>query len=417
MIIKSRKLLLPLMFVLVLIISLSHYVKKDKLSDSNWKDSPAISKVVATGNREVVYPDEEMRAIWVPFMTLDMNKDCSLESFKDKFTNIIKTSKEFGANTIVVHVRPFSDALYRSDIFPWSHLLCGTQGVNPGFDPLKIMVEETHKEGMSFHAWINPLRISINNTPEFLSFNNPAVTVYDEKDTPADLTVSWENGRYYNPAYSKCRELVIKGVQEIVENYEVDAIHFDDYFYPTDDPEFDRISYESYCNSCRDGAERLPLNEWRKANINLLVSGVYSKIKSINPNVKFGISPQGNFENDKKMSADIMSWCTRNGYIDYICPQIYTNFENQMLPFDKAADKWKHLIDGSNVKLYLGIGLYKAGSDMDSGTWLNSNDIISKQIEYSRQIKADGFMLYSFDYLNTDKTKEEVKNAIKIINH
>ena len=87
-----------------------------------------------------------------------------------------------------------------------------------------------------------------------------------------------------------------------------------------------------------------------------------------------------------------------------------------MLPFDKAADKWRHLIDGSNVKLYLGIGLYKAGSDMDSGTWLNSNDIISKQIEYSRQIKADGFMLYSFDYLNTDKTKEEVKNAIKIIN-
>lgn len=360
---------------------------------------------------------DEMRGIWIPFMSLDMKgTDYSESAFKSKFDNIVEQSKAYGLNTLVVHVRPYGDSLYPSEIFPWSHLLTGTQGNNPGFDPLAYMVEKTHAEGLEFHAWVNPLRIQSKETPSILAENNPYNQWRNDNDTSNDdYVVDFDNGKYYNPAYPQVQAKIISGIREIVKNYEVDAVQFDDYFYPTQDPSFDKVAYDKYCSKINNGAVALSLQEWRTNNINTLISGVYSAIKNENNKVKFGISPQCNIQNDINMCADVYTWGSVSGYVDYLCPQVYVSFTHPTLTFDKSAKQWKDLVSNENVKLYYGLAVYKAGSDVDSGTWQGSSDILKQQIEYGRSLDSDGFMLYSWDYMNTEQTKEEVNNVVKIL--
>ena len=135
----------------------------------------------------------------------------------------------------------------------------------------------------------------------------------------------------------------------------------------------------------------MTLPQWRIANINTLVSGVYSAIKSINPQVQFGISPQGNITNDLNMGADVETWASQKGYVDYLCPQIYVNFDHPLLPFHQTADQWRQMTTAEGVKLYIGLAVYKAGSeDADSGTWNGKTDILQREIEYSRSLGCDG---------------------------
>lgn len=358
---------------------------------------------------------EEMRAVWVPFMSLDMSReeDKGEKAFQAKFDSIVSGAKECGMNALIVHVRPFGDSLYPSDYFPWSHIVGGTQGVNPGYDPLQYMVEACHKAGLEFHAWVNPLRVQTSGTPSILAENNPYNT-WKNDEKKKGWIVETSSGKYYNPAYPEVRRLIADGVKEIVEKYEVDGVQFDDYFYPTEDASFDESAYSAYCETAKKNGTPLSLSEWRKANINALVSLVYSEVKSTRSTAVFGIAPQGNIQNDLKMGADVYSWCSTQGYLDYICPQLYVNFENTVLPFDTAAETWKSIVTNQNIKLYLGLAVYKAGSDADEGTWKKSSDILAKQVLLGRETDCDGFMFYSWDYLNKEETKEEVQNVIKL---
>lgn len=358
----------------------------------------------------------EMMAVWVPYMSISNESSADKNDFISNFEEIIKTSKEHNMNTLVVHIRPFADSMYPSDYFPYSHILSGKQGEYPGFNPLEYMVNAAHKAGLEFHAWINPLRIKVNNTPEKLSADNPYNIWKNDNDKSNDDYVL-KNGDdlYLNPAYSEVRKYIIGSIKEIVTNYAVDGIHFDDYFYPTSDVDFDKASYEKYKKTAEKDSVPLTQNAWRTANINSLISGVYSMIHSITDNVEFGISPQGNIENDIGMNADVYSWGSIDGYVDYICPQIYVNFEHSLLPFDDTAKDWRELVTNKNVKLYLGLAVYKAGSDADEGSWEDKTDILKQEIEYGREIKADGFMLYSYDYLENEQTKEEIENVMKVI--
>lgn len=361
-------------------------------------------------------PQDEMRAVWVPYMSLTMSgqADQSKAAFQKKFDAIVANAKGKGMNTLIVHVRPFGDALYPSEYFPWSHLLTGTQGVNPGYDPLEYMVEATHKAGMKIHAWVNPLRIRTNNSPELLAQSNPHNRW--KLDGLSGRTVVLDTGIYYNPAYPEVLRLVADGVGEIVRNYDVDGIQFDDYFYPTESSIFDTGSYGAYLAEAKKSGNAMDLFEWRRANINKMVSMVYSEIKKIKPNVMFGISPQGNVQNDLKMGADVVAWCSTAGYLDYICPQLYVNFENPILPFDTGAKQWRQMVTANGVKLYYGLAVYKAGSDVDEGTWKKSGNILQKQVELGRQIGSDGFMFYAYDHLFAEQSKEEVANVIKLLN-
>lgn len=385
------------------------------LSVSGEGASPRSSPESAVSSAQTA-AREEMRAVWVPYLSLDMSReeDKSEQAFRTKFAAIVKNAKDCGMNTLVVQVRPFGDALYRSSLFPWSHIAGGTQGVDPGYDPLADMIAACREAGLKIHAWVNPLRIQTAATPSILAAGNP-YSVWKTDTAKAGWTVDWQGAKYYNPAYEPVRKLIADGVQEIAKNYDVDGIQIDDYFYPTQDAAFDQAAYDAYAASASKAGVPLSLSDWRCANVNTLVSLMYREIKSVKPELPFGIAPQANVQNDLAMGADVAVWCSVKGYADYICPQLYVNFENPALPFDSAVKTWKSMVRNPDMKLYLGLAAYKAGSDADSGTWKSSGDILARQVSLGRESACDGFMFYSCDYLNRDQTEEEVRNVVKIL--
>ena len=416
----------PIIFSLVVLVACvvyfsfnreNHNAVSEHIYDTYTSDTVSETKKSEIPKQSVSENDEEMRGIWIPYMSLDLSDtDRSEEQFRNKIDNIIQNCIEHKANTLIVQVRPFGDSIYPSEIFPWSHIISGVQGKAVDYNPLEYIITQAHKYNLAVHAWINPLRISTSKTPSPLSKDNPYMVWKNDNNTENDnYTFECDGGIYYNPAYSEVRKLIIDGVCEIVRNYDVDGIHFDDYFYPPKNGDYDKKSYEEYVNSISEDTIPLSRQEWRTANINTLISGVYAAVHSIKNYVVFGISPQGNIENDLEICADVYSWCSISGYVDYICPQIYVSNEHPVLPFNDTAKRWRNLVKNNKVKLYLGLGVYKAGTDADSGSWLLSDDNIKQQIEYGRSLKTDGFMLYSYEYLDTDETRNEVENAMAIL--
>ena len=365
---------------------------------------PSASPASQTGEAE----EETLVGVWVPYFSLD-TAEHTQEAFEENYRQIAQTAQEKGINAMFVHVRPFSDALYPSQYYPWSHILTGTQGQDPGFDPLEFMIETTHSLGMEFHAWLNPLRVKTAETPAALAENNPYVQLGEEYP---QYFMEYVGGVYLNPAYPAMRTLIADGAAEIAENYEVDGIHFDDYFYPAEDPALDSAAYEAYAQSVE---EPLPLLEWRAANINAMVSQVYESIKAVKPGVVFGISPQGNMQNDEAMGADVATWAAVPGYVDYLAPQLYYSFENEALPYQQALEEWAALPRHQGLELYAGLALYKAGTDADGGTWLLRDNIIALQAEAALNGGDQGVILYSSEYLEAEQAAKEVENAAALL--
>ena len=349
-----------------------------------------------------------LTGVWVPYMSLS-TEEHTQAAFEDNFKNIADSAREKGIRALFVHVRPFCDALYPSKLYPWSHILTGVQGQDPGFDPLQFMVEYAHENGMEFHAWINPLRVKTTENPGELAAENPYAVLGEESPY---YFMETETVVCLDPAYPYVRSLVADGAAEIAKNYDVDGIHFDDYFYPSEDESLDREAYALYTQGVDDP---LPLPEWRKANISAMVQEVYEKVKQANPKAVFGISPQGNIENDENMGADVRSWCAVPGYLDYICPQLYYSFENPALGYGEALEQWLSLPKHEDLQLYAGLALYKAGTDADSGTWLLSDDIIRRQIEAAQAAECAGVLLYSSAYLDTEQTAAEMEHALEVL--
>lgn len=356
--------------------------------------------------------DEEMRGVWVSYMELSMENESSKtqKAFEDKFTEIAQKCRESGFNTLIVQVRPFCDALYKSSYFPWSHILTGTQGENPQYDALQIMCDICKENNLKIHAWINPYRVSSNETPKKLSDNNPYIK-------NSEICIKTDNGIFLDPSNETAQQLISDGVKEIAENYDVDGIQFDDYFYPTEDESFDKKQYEAYIE--KYGKENsMSLDNWRMQNVNTLICKVYRTIKSVDSSVEFGISPQGNIGNNDGLYADVKSWCTCKGFADYICPQIYFSLENPALTFEDCLDSWTSLDFDENVKLYVGLGGYKAGNgEYDEKTWLLSDSILADEYDILRNNKSvRGFMLYSYNSLEDDTAKKEINNLINALN-
>ncbi len=353
--------------------------------------------------------DEEMRGLWVSYITLDMQgTDRSYKSFKSKSDKIILDAKDFGCNTLIVQVRPFCDALYKSDIFPESHVLSGTQGEKTDYDALEYICKTAHEKGLKVHAWINPYRVSSSGTPKLLSDNNPYVK---------DKSIGFEtdSGIYLNPAKESVRKLIVAGVEEIVRNYDVDGIQFDDYFYPTDCGNFDEKDFNAYRESVNNITKAMYLDQWRQNNVNLMLSEVYRAIKRIDSDVVFGISPQGNIDNNYAIGADVKSWCENIGYADYICPQMYYSVDNPTLGFEVSLQNWKEFSYHDNIKVYIGLGAYKAGTDADSGTWLEKDNVLATELVLLRRYGYDGFMIYDYSAFESDKAQNELKTIRSII--
>lgn len=409
---KNKKIVPIIVSVIAMlsIICISSFTREKPPKKQN--DINNIAALSSKATADTPESDEVMRGVWVSYMELSMDNESSKtqKAFEDKFTEIAQKCRESGFNTLIVQVRPFCDALYKSSYFPWSHILTGTQGENPQYDALQIMCDICKENNLKIHAWINPYRVSSNETPKKLSGNNPYIK-------NSEIGIKTDNGIFLDPSNETAQQLICDGVKEIAENYDVDGIQFDDYFYPTEDESFDKKQYEAYIE--KYGKENsMSIDNWRMQNVNTLICKVYRTIKSVDSSVEFGISPQGNIGNNDRLYADVKSWCTCKGFADYICPQIYFSLENPALTFEDCLDSWTSLDFDENVKLYVGLGGYKAGNgEYDEETWLLSDSILADEYDILRNNKSvRGFMLYSYNSLEDDTAKKEINNLINALN-
>jgi len=381
-----------------------NYIRGEQTAPADIIESPAdVSEPVASpADRDILpEPEIELRAVWVQYPELNFAGKTEAE-FKAAADQMLDRIKKLELNAIFLHVRPFSDALYKSAYFPWSKYLTGEQGKDPGYDPLEYFVRAAHQRGIQLHAWINPYRVSATPDADALSRDNPAKIWLDGGSKYDGYVMVCDQGIYYNPAIPEVKKLILDGVREITENYHVDGIHFDDYFYPNADLSTDAKSYKAY----RKSGGKLSQGDWRRANTNTLVSSVYALCKSRERELTFGISPaakaQNNYDN---LFADVYTWGSQPGYVDYLCPQIYFGFEHKIMPFETVADQWSDLVSCDAVKLYAGLAAYKTGKTSaeltadDGDEWAERDDVIARQVEYIRESsRFDGFALFSYGY-------------------
>lgn len=380
----------------------------------------SVSEQPGSGNNSET---DYVKSVWITYFELEQMTTSSetAQDFEKTIKSAFKLIKNIGLNTVTVQVRPCADAFYRSDYFPVSEYCFGVQGAKLKYDPLQLMVETAHDQGLRIEAWINPYRVSQSNDINTLCDSNQAKLWYSNEETKNFVYIS--DKIYFNPARSEVTQLIVNGVKEIVSNYSVDGIHFDDYFYPTTLEDIDAAEYEEYVNA---GGE-MTLANWRRENVSTMVKSVYSAIKEINPKVQFGISPQSKVSTDYgTLYADVERWASEDGFVDYICPQIYFGFYNEVQPFTRTAKEWNER--ATAAKLYVGLPLYKAGQedtfastdeDYAINEFIENSNIISRQIIYLQNLQnVSGYYIYSYSYLadgQTDAVKNEVEN-IKNLN-
>lgn len=397
-----------ILFVLLLLSSCSlkniNLTEPESASfDSGTDNCPNTDDIIA----------DEYRGVWINYNELSMKSvgGGTAEDFKNKIDTMFENIKAFGLNTVIFQVRPFSDSFCSSEIFPWSSYITGEQGKNPGYDPFLIATNEAEKYGLKIEAWINPYRVSYKDNFDDLSESNPAKQWYTDNPLTDDLIITG-SGIYYNPSSKRAQKIIIDGVREIVKNYNISAIHMDDYFYPTVDEGIDVDLYTNYRN---EGGE-LSLDEWRRENVNTFISGLYSSVKSIKQDVKVVISPAGDIEKNYSMLyADVLKWCSQGGYADIIMPQLYYGFKNSSKPFLKMLNLWSEAVKSGNVKLCVGLAYYKSGKRDDNAgdginEWCENGNICSEEIRYSRRKdNYCGFSVYSYSYLFAENKSESAE--------
>ena len=362
-------------------------------SSSVSSSSEPASQPAATPQAE---PAEEIRAMWISYKEWETMDFSSEAAFTEQAARLMANSAELGMNRVLVQVRPFADAIYPSELFPWSDLCTGTQGQDPGYDPLAILVEQAHSAGLAIEAWVNPYRVRLNAS-------YPAGEL--AADNPAVLHPDWakevNGGIYLDPANPDVQAYIADGVQEILDNYAVDGIHFDDYFYPTTEESFDETEYAA------SGTD-LSLADWRRENVNSLVSLVYRTVKESSPTAVFGISPQGNPDNNYNgQYSDVGLWMSTPGYLDYVMPQIYWGFGytlksgSDRFAFENIVAEWAAMPRADSVALCVGLGAYRIG-DGDGGSNENSTSQwqtgcnLASQVEGLRGAGLDGYALYRY---------------------
>lgn len=350
----------------------------------------------------------EFIGLWITIYELapKIKNENEYEKQTDK---TMKSIASFGFTDIFVQVRANCDSIYYSDIFPPCYMYAESGKLK--FDALSILCKKAHENNLKIHAWINPYRICTDCEKQPVNI-------------PAGMKESeiYKNGksRYLNPCNGKTSKAILDGIREITENYDIDGIHIDDYFYPTDKKEIDKKEYEKYIS----GGGKSNLSDYRRSNVSSLISSIYSLVKAKNENLIFSISPSADIgKNENLLFADVSLWCGESGYCDMVIPQIYFGFENESKPFMQTFDKWKNLTGKSNVKLCPGLAIYKHGKeDKYAGVtgkdeWKKHSDIIKREIEYVRKNGADGFCIFSYNYIfgNRNFTNEEVKNLKSVI--
>ena len=345
-------------------------------------------------------PSGEWRAVWVSYLEFAEMDFSSESAFRADAAALMDNCLSLGLNTVIAQVRPFGDALYRSSLFPWSHLCTGVQGQDPGFDPLDVLLQEAHTRGISVEAWVNPYRLrSSAAMPPNLADGNLA-------NTHPEWVCTVDEGLYLNPAEPAAADYVVQGVAELVQNYAVDGIHFDDYFYPTTDESIDAAQFAA------SGAGNLAA--WRRENVTALVRAVHDTVKAADPTLRFGISPQGNPDNDENQQySDVTGWLASGGgdaVVDYLCPQVYwgqgfaLHNGSTRFAFENIVPAWLAYPRAADVALYFGLGAYRVGvgdggSNENSLSGWSTGRALADQVAFLREQGAGGWALYRYGSL------------------
>lgn len=350
---------------------------------------------------------EEKRAVFISYMELQKYlKGKDEKTAKANINKMISALKSNKFNMIILQARSFSDAIYESQYFPWSMVISESEGEAYHFDVLAYFIEMSHKNNLELHAWINPYRIRTNNDVSTITDKNPAYNLLETNDV--DIS---DNGIYYNPASSNVQKLILDGIEEILENYQVDGIHFDDYFYPNLD-----IDNENYLEYSKHND--ISKDKYHLLMVNNLVKETHKLTKK--HHVVFGISPEGNIENNySKNQADVYTWAKSNEYVDYLMPQIYYGFQNEAAPFYNVLKKWDNLVKESDVKILPALAFYKSNQEdlyAKNGKyeWIENDDIIMRQVLLSRNMQSyAGFALFRYDSIFKEEVTEVVNSEIK----
>ena len=345
-------------------------------------------------------PAGEWRAVWVSYLEWAAMDFSTEDAFRARVVQLLDNCTGLGLNTVLAQVRPFGDALYRSTLFPWSHLCTGVQGQDPGFDPLDVLLQEAHTRGISVEAWVNPYRLrSSAAMPPNLADSNLA-------NTHPEWVCTVDEGLYLNPAEPAAADYVVQGVAELVQNYAVDGIHFDDYFYPTTDESIDAAQFAA------SGAGNLAA--WRRENVTALVRAVHDTVKAADPTLRFGISPQGNPDNDENQQySDVTGWLASGGedaVVDYLCPQVYwgqgfaLHNGSTRFAFENIVPAWLAYPRAEGVALYFGLGAYRVGvgdggSNENSLSGWSTGRALADQVAFLREQGAEGWALYRYGSL------------------
>lgn len=310
-----------------------------------------------------------------------------VQTFQDSDRNqfIAKVSECFnnvaarGLNTVIVQVRPHGDACYPSAYYPWSKTVSGTMGTALNYDPLAIMIDLAHARGLSIHAWLNPYRTMTDKELATVPDNYPIKQWYLSPNRSDYMLKLTQDRWWLKPGNPAVQQLIINGTAEIVQNYAVDGIHIDDYFYTADPAVYgdSAVSAKSYTTA--------------------MVQGMYRTIKAIKPTVQFGISPLGTFTASNSLpssdityySTDLKLWCQNSGYIDYVMPQIYWDYNHPAQPFSLPFEKWAAFVTSPSVKLYIGLAPYQ----------VPEASIMQQVADIAANPKATGYCLFRYAHL------------------
>ena len=334
----------------------------------------------------------QLRAAWIASVAnIDWPSRPGLPAHRQKreLIRLLDAMRSLNMNAAILQVRPAADALYPSKYAPWSAYLTGKQGKSPGYDPLAFAVREAHRRGLELHAWFNPYRVSLHDSLRSLSPKSPA------RKHP-HWVVRYGGQLYFDPGIPGVRRLIERSVLEVVGRYSIDAVHFDDYFYPypvSGEHFHDDGTFRRYGGHFRSKAA------WRRHNVNLLVGQLSHRIKEKKRHVKFGISPFGIWRNRSSdprgsatsglqsyddLYADSRTW-VRRGWLDYIAPQVYWNIGYEPAAYNVLVPWWARQVRGRKVDLYIGQAAYKIGHD--NAAW-DDPDEMPSHLRFDRRHPA-----------------------------
>lgn len=371
----------------------------------------------AFAEADYVPPLRQMRGMWIASV-VNINwpskPGLSADEQKAEYLKWLDLAVERKLNSVFVQIRPTADAFWPSPYEPWSHWLTGTQGQDPGYDPLGFAVEETHKRGLAFHGWFNPYRVSMQSDPAKLHPDHPG------RQHP-DWILPFGGKLYYNPGMPEVRKFCQDAMMDAITRYDIDGLHFDDYFYPTNTTAFDDAA-----TFAQHGAGFPDLATWRRHNVDLMVSEMQQRVREAKPEIAWGISPSGIWRNKAtdplgsetaggqsydNLHADTRSW-VKKGWLDYIAPQLYWYIGQPPADYSKLVPWWSDVAAGTDVQLWIGQAAYKAGDPAQVAQWQNPKELSDHLTLNRNHPQIGGDIWYNANDVRVDRITS-VTTAVK----